>query len=969
VVDRLDSAARSTLDPAAAVRALERLRDTSDEARAEIEAAPQAVLSDLANLLVISPPSLEALRNHPAWIGRLARRAPGPSAPPALAGGDLDQVRASKLRESIDVALRDVAGLAPFDETVSRLSGLADAAIEHCLEHSWSELVGECPPGFGSAPEGIAVFALGKLGGRELNYSSDIDLVFIRRPEPESPGPAEQELRFFTKLGERVIRLLSHAGRDGFLYRVDMRLRPYGESGPLVPTLPSVIDYYDSWAEAWERQALLKLRFVAGAADVGRRFTEFASQFLFSRPMDDAALEELKRVKHRAEREYAQPTGRVHVKQGPGGIRDIEFYVQFLQLAAGSSLPAVRSASTLEAIERLSRARMLLDGEESALSIAYLLLRTVEHRLQLRSLTPNAILPENRSELESLARGLGFGGEDAAAQFEAVLGLHRARVRAMLERVYLTPGYLHVTDREGELAQLLTERTPRDRARDLLAQHRFEDPDRAWKNVRLLAVGPAGRMLPPGERRTFLGLAFRLLEVLGSSLDPDQALDHIESFASATGNRVSFLRSMAAQPAQLLRFADLVAFSNYAHQILVRHPEYLDTLVLDGATAAPRSRAELEAELLERLRQAPRSSGKPAIPDLLRRFRQRETIRVAYRDLAGESGPLEVSAELTDLAEACVQAALASATPGEDEGLVVLGLGKLGSRQMHYSSDLDLVFLYRDPRDEPGPEQRAERARRLDAGAERILELLADVTAEGTAYTVDLRLRPEGASGLLARSWTSFIEYAELYMKPWERMALVRARVIAPTAAAESWRELRDRVVYGFTWDAEAIESVRHLKRRIEAETRRESRTHLDFKHGHGGIADLEFLIQMLQVLHGAGDEAVRSPVIDVALPALERAGALSAAEASDLAAAHRFARKVETHYQLMDEGVAREISRESPQLTRLARSLGFTTGDAAGARRAFVAEWERHAARVRQLVERYFYGADAAQLNPMEER
>lgn len=972
--DRFASICGDTFAPALALRALGYLAESSPLARESLGACTQVFLKHLSELLVISPPMLDSLARHPEWIATLQSRVEAPEGDggakrefyekawasltsEAHQPEDLmDQLRAFRRREYLEISYRDVAGLDSLEQTIERLSWLADCVISWTLSYCWSQLTEQQQPARlenGPEPSGFAIFAFGKLGGGELNYSSDVDLLFLR----EASGD-EQDLRFFTRLGERLIQLLSQAGPDGFLYRVDMRLRPYGETGPLVPSLASLVTYYESWGEAWERQALIKARFVAGSKDLGRRFSDFAADFTFARQMDDSSLEEIKRVKHRAEKEYAQDRGRIHLKQGPGGVRDIEFYVQFLQLIAGRDHPEVRVRATLDAIERLGRARFLLEGEGSHLSLAYRFLRIAEHRLQLRGLTPRAVLPEEAGELALLATGLGFNQSAPVARFEAALRGHLSRVRAILERIYLTPGYLHLKEREEELAQLLSERTPRRRIRELLSQYGFQDIDKAWQNIRLLALGPAGRILPPGERRAFLGFAFTLLEVLRDSLDPDQALHRLESFAAASGNRVSFLRTLASRRPHLARLANLLAFSDLCHQVLTRHPEYFDTLAAGLHILEGRSLRDMSEELQERLARWPAGERKE---DFLRKFRQREMIRIAYRDLARLADPFEISRELSDLAEACVHEAVALARSGyRDFGgvLHVVALGKFGSTRLHYASDLDLMFFYNGPEGDAAAEVRAQLQQVQDEVVEKVLYLLAGITSEGSAYQVDLRLRPEGASGLLARSWAGFMEYACHFMQPWERMALVRSRMLGEDdAAARRWNEVLVDVAYGFPWNDGALDAIRHLKRRIESEKSRESTTHLDFKYGKGGIADLEFLVQFLQLVHGRDNPPVRTPVVSDAIPALAAVGAVSEDEGRVLLAAHRFQRHVENHYQLMEEWTSREISRESPLIAGLARSLGFTPGSPAAIAKEFLATWEDHAGKVRALVEKYFYG------------
>ncbi len=918
---------------------------------------------ELENLEKVSPVMRNALRNHPDWIAWLKRSIQSQDAPSLVAKwslwleesthgrNPLGALHPFKLRETIEIALRDIAGMSPFEETVARLSLLADWVIETALRLTWSELAVKNPAvPEGKPDEGFAVFALGKLGGRELNYSSDVDLIFCRRASED-----DRERRFFSRLGELLVQALGRSGPEGFLYRVDMRLRPHGETGPLVPTIESLENYYESWGEAWERQALIKVRAICGDEELCRRFMRFAGRFTFARQMDDSSLEEIKRVKHRSEKEYARTGGRIHIKQGAGGIRDIEFYVQYLQLIAGNQHPEVREAGTLKAIRALGGVKALLAGEESQLSLAYLFLRTLEHRLQLRALIAEELMPECRSEMEALALQLGLEPENRAAAdlLDRTLRGYQIRVRSILERIYLPPGTLRPREREEEFAQLLSERTPKDRVRNLLLLYGFRDTDKAWQNLRLMALGPAGHLLPPGERRAFLEIVFPLLEVLRESYDPDQALHHLESFAAASGNRVSFLRALASRRAHLSRLSNLLALSNLSHQILIRHPEYFDSLARGIHLQEGRKWADMFGELANRLQ----STQGPGRAIALRRYRQREMIRIAYRDLAGLGGTLDISGELSDLAEACLRASMELACESDEFPLQIVALGKFGSRQMHYSSDLDLLFLYEDP---PACATQAERTRlqlRQDHRVERLLELLAGVTSEGIAYKIDLRLRPEGGSGLLARSWTSFVDHTRKYMQPWERMALVRSRMLICAAPFRArWDEFLLKSVYEFGWDTAALEAVRYVKRRIEAEHNRESRINLDFKFGHGGITDLEFLIQLMQVRLGSKIPGVRAPGIQKALCAIRDAGAISEEECASLQSAHSLQRRVENHYQLIEEWTSREISRESPVLDRLARSLGYRDRGPESAKKAFLSDWNAAAHNVRSLVDKYFY-------------
>lgn len=972
---KTQAAASSSVSPDAALKAIEELRAGSESNSRLIDCCSADFLVCLANMLVLSPPMLEALRSHPDWLNwlqnRLAASEGGEVGKESLdaswsrwlkengtATAFLDLLRGFKRREYLHIVFSDLSGFASFAETVRSISTLAAWVVQKALAICWEQVTDEGPGDLKGrpTPSGFAVLALGKLGGNELNYSSDIDLIFCRRP-----SDAESERRFYTRLGERLIQSLSRSGPDGFLYRVDMRLRPHGETGPLVPTLPSLAGYYESWSEAWERQALIKARPVAGDADLSNRFRDFAGRFTFARQMEDSSLEEIKRVRHRAEKEHAGDVGRIDLKQGSGGIRDIEFYTQYLQLIGGWKHKRARSGTTIEAIRELADARLLLDGEESALLLAYVLFRIVEHRLQLRALTAQSVLPRDEKELGLLAAGLGYEGEQGVPEFMACLSRHRARVRSIFERIYLAPGYLSISEREEEFARLLSDRAPREQVRQLLQQYGFQDADKAWQNLRLMALGPEGRLLPPGERRSFLEFVFPLLDVLRDSIDPDRAIHHLEAFAAASGNRIAFLRALASRRSHLARLTNLLAFSMLAHMVLSRRPEFFDTLARGIHLHEGRGWLEMHREILDRLGASPRGESPGAI---IRRFRQREMIRIAYRDMAALADAWEVSAELSALGEACALATLDLTRPAElnfdrlyREDMLMIGLGKLGSRMMHYASDLDLVFLYDSPASGDSAEDRAYAQRGADNRVERILELLSAVTSEGNVYDIDLRLRPEGASGLLARSWEGFEEYAGRHMQPWERLALVRSRVLRGSSQQrEQWQSFLDRHVYGYAWNEEALEALRHLKRRIENEKSQESRTHLDFKYGRGGVLDLEFLVQWLQLRHGGENPAVRSPSLLEALSALRDGNAIRADEAESLLAAHLFHRQVENHYQLMEEWNSREISRESPALTRLARSLGFSGESPDEARRAFIARWESNAGLVRGRLEKHVF-------------
>jgi glutamate-ammonia-ligase adenylyltransferase len=448
--------------------------------------------------------------------------------------------------------------------------------------------------------------------------------------------------------------------------------------------------------------------------------------------------------------------------------------------------------------------------------------------------------------------------------------------------------------------------------------------------------------------------------VLRDTIDPDQALHNLEDFAAATGNRISFLRTLASRRPHLSRLTNLLALSNRCRQILSRHPEYFDSLARGIYLHEGRGEEEMYSELQNRAGASPRGEARDSV---LRKYRQREMVRIAYRDLANLADSLEVSRELSELASACLLAVLDwTRSPYTDpsqeqrDPLRLIVLGKLGSRQLHYASDLDLIFLYDAESGGDSPEWRARFQKEQDERVEKIIELLAAVTPEGTAYSVDLRLRPGGASGILARSWESFLEYSKQSMQPWERMALVRSRMLGASGEhSNRWDDFLGSVVYEYDWNEDAFESIRHIKRRIESEISKESRNYIDFKYGKGGIADLEFLVQFFQIKYGRQHLRIRTPNLKDAVLALHEAGIFKEREKDIILQAHQFERMVENRYQLMEEWSSREISRESAALVRLAASLGYR-GDAATVRKAFISEWNDIAGSVRRMVEEHFF-------------
>jgi [glutamine synthetase] adenylyltransferase / [glutamine synthetase]-adenylyl-L-tyrosine phosphorylase len=843
-----------------------------------------------------------------------------------------DGLRRFKRRELMRVAVRDLTGGVGVQDVGAELAALAEA----CLEAGVALAAREAGVGLagGGSPR-LAVLGMGKLGGGELNYVSDIDVLFCHEPaDGADPRAAERVAR-------AVVQGLSAVTPEGTCFRVDVNLRPEGRNGPLSRTLGSYRAYWERWAQPWELQALIKVRPVAGDRELAERFCAEAATRVYPPRLDPETVAAIRRNKARVEATVqARPDGERQVKLGPGGLRDVEFAVQLLQLVHGRHDAALRSGSTLVALERLTAAGFVGRADAAQLADAYRFLRTVEHRLQLARERRTHTIPADPAARRWLAATMGYHDGPQATAVEcfetdrrrhatAVRGLHaKLFYRPLLEAFGAVPAEL---DPEG--------------AAERLAALGFANPDRAMAHLRALTAGLSRRAT---LMRAMLPV---MLAWLAEAPDPDGGLAALRVVAERLGDRAALYGTLRDNPATAELLCTVLGTSRLLGDLLARHPELL-TAMADEHGFAARPVGELVAGATAIVG---RHEDPAAAWDGLRRFRRRELVRVAVRDLTGRAGVEEVGAELAALAEACLEAGLhvaARALPaaaGPPPRLAVLGMGKLGGGELSYVSDIDVIFCH-EPAD--GADPHAEQAAAAERLVRELLSGLGEVTPEGTGFRVDTDLRPEGRNGPLSRTLGSYRAYWERWAQPWELQALIKVRPVAGD------RELAERFcaeaatrVYPPRLDPATVAEVRRMKARVEAErlpAGADPRLHL--KLGPGGLADVEWTVQLLQLRLGGRRPEVRAQGTLPALAALAAAGAVEPGEAAWLADAYRLCLRIRNLAYLVAGRPVDSLPTDARASDRLAGAMGEP------GRQRLLERYRRATRRARRVVTARFW-------------
>ncbi|HEY1582475.1 MAG TPA: bifunctional [glutamate--ammonia ligase]-adenylyl-L-tyrosine phosphorylase/[glutamate--ammonia-ligase] adenylyltransferase [Chthoniobacterales bacterium] len=751
----------------------------------------------------------------------------------SIAAENFRLLRFWKNREMVRIALREVAGVAPFEETIVELSQLADICLTKVYEHWHNDLRQR----WGAPESPFAIIGVGKLGGRELNHSSDVDLIFVYGDEGQLAAKFSYH-EWFTRLGNKIIETFAASDPAGSLFRVDLRLRPEGSAGPLVRSLESMENYYAGFGEMWERLALIKARWICGDRELAYDFLRQLQPFVFPKSPTPDLLDEVAAIKRRIERDIVGFEDRErNVKLGVGGIREIEFVVQALQLLHAARHPFLQEASTLKALRGLAELEFLPNEDAASLESAYRFLRRLEHRLQIEAEQQTHTLPEDGEGLEKLARSLGFGDGPA------LLGALRERM-------------------EG--ARVIFQRVVQETASGSAAPsyENFRDQAQAAKAVTQLGESAAGFHVAPRTRQIFRKLRPLLLDWLNRAVDPDATLIQFVRFVEGYGFRSLLFELLAANPRLLELLVKTFDASEAAAGWLIRRPQWLEELTRSGML----DRTFRIAEHLERLE----SLGATAANlDEVRIYRHRELLRILLRDVLHLRPLPELLAEQTDLAEACLLFVDRLLNP--DQSLTLVALGKFGGREVGYGADLDLLFIGDDAR-----------------AAQNLIAKMGHNSAEGRVALLDPRLRPEGEKGPLVCSLDGFRRYGENRAQFWEVQMLTRARAISgrrrfdfEALAGELWRAAGER--------DDLVRQIENMLVRI-ANERGSGNDFFDFKTGIGGMIEAEFLVQGLQMR-----QRIWEPNFLRAVEKLAEQKAIEKSDAQSLGAAYNFLRRCES--------------------------------------------------------------------------
>jgi len=846
-----------------------------------------------------------------------------------------DHLRIAYRTHLLQLAARDVAENAEVADVAAELADLAGATLEAALAIARSE-VGEA-----AATCRLAVIAMGKCGGRELNYVSDVDVVFVA--EAVDGADEAAALKTAAMLAATMMRVCSASTGEGTIWPVDAALRPEGKAGPLVRTLASHVAYYQRWAKTWEFQALLKARPVAGDLALGQAYVEGVAPMVWQAADRPDFVADVQQMRRRVEETLPTAASHRELKLGPGGLRDVEFAVQLLQLVHGRSDDTLRSPNTLEALEALSTYGYVGRDDAAELDRAYRFLRTVEHRLQLHRLRRTHVMPEDEAELRRIGRSIGLR-QDSVVELDREWRRHAREVRRLHEKLFYRPLLSSVARLASDEARL----TP-EAARTRLEALGYEDPAGALRHLEALTAGVSRRA---AIQRTLLPV---LLGWFADAPDPDGGLLAFRRISDSLGTTHWYLRLLRDEGTVAHRLALLLASSRYAVDLLVRAPEAV-RLLADDAELVPRARAELAAEVAAA---AGRYDDDPTTAvGVARAVRRRELFRVAAADLLGIATVEQVEEALTDVAAVTVQAALdvaarsVAATRGADlpTRIAIIAMGRFGGHELGYASDADVLFVH-DPHDGADERDASEAAHAVVGELRRLLA----VPSPDPPLVVDADLRPEGRQGPLVRTLASYAAYYDRWSLVWESQALMRAEPIAGDAdLGREFVVLIDPVRYREGGLAEAdVREVRRIKARVEAERLpRGTDPQRHTKLGPGGLADVEWTVQLLQLRHAGRVPALRTTRTLDALRAAQDAGLVDAEQSLVLAHAWRTASRVRNATLLVRGRPGDNLPTDLRELTGVARVLGYPPG-AAG---RLVDDYRRATRRARTVVEQVFY-------------
>jgi glutamate-ammonia-ligase adenylyltransferase len=922
-------------DPDQALRLLLALLEASDERDELMDALrhSMALRERLSDVLGASEALGHFLRSHPeAWRDLDGREFQHIDA--VARARDGDELRVAYHRRVLQIAARDLTAVLNVDEVSEMLADLAGETLDAALAIARSDLpeqAEQCR---------LAVIGMGKAGGCELNYVSDVDVIFVAEPA-EGVGEA-QAMRAASQLATAMMRVCSEHTSEGTIWPVDAALRPEGKAGPLVRTLHSHLAYYERWAKTWEFQALLKARPMAGDRALGQEYAEAVGEMVWHAVERPNFVEDVQAMRRRVVDHIRDDRVQRQIKLGPGGIRDIEFAVQLLQLVHGRSDETLRSGTTLVALEALTRGGYVGREDGAALAAAYRFLRNLEHRLQLAHLRRTHVVPESQEELRALGRSLGYLSDSTRNLTEA-WKRHAREVRRLHEKLFYRPLLAAVAALPDDDVRL----TP-EAAKQRLNALGYVDPGAALRNLQALTSGVSRRA---AIQRTLVPV---MLKWFAEAPNPDQGLLAFRRVSEELGSTHWYLRQLRDEGAVAERMARVLASSRYATDLLMRAPEAVALLVHDEDLQPP-TEEQLRGEAVS---SAQRHDDPMAAINAVRAVRRRELFRCSAADLVEVVDIDTVGSSLSNIAVATLDGALAAAVRAVEAerrrsmttSVAVVAMGRLGGGEMGYGSDADVMFVH-EPHD--GADER-EAAEGAQAVANELRRMLA-VPGADPPMVVDADLRPEGKSGPLVRTLASYAAYYQRWSATWEAQALLRAKPVC--GDADLSRRFTD-LIDPLRWpeaglSADGVQEVRRIKARVDAERLprgADPATHT--KLGRGGLADIEWTVQLLQMRHAGRVPELRTTGTLQALQAAAEAGLLDEDDADVLASSWRLVSRVRNAMMLVRARPSDSLPREPRERSGVAYVCGYGADGA----EALVDDYLRVTRRARAVVDHVFW-------------
>lgn len=851
------------------------------------------------------------------------------------------------------IAMEDITGTADFQTTVRRISGLATAILTCTMQYVSSVLGMDMTKGF-------SIIGMGKLGAGELNYSSDIDIMYTASDQLYEQTGVQKITRF----AEQLTSLLSAQMPDGLIYRTDLDLRPDGKQGMLVPSLARMLTYYESWGETWERLALIKAAHCAGDEELSRAFLEGVRPFVFRKYLDFSTIDALKDIKQRIQLSLIKGFEQTwDVKLGEGGIRELEFYIQVMQLIRGGKEKGLRVRSTAGAIQSLSQQGIIRENSAADLTQSYILLRTLEHRIQQYQMLQSHRMPQDKKSERRVLRGILPPDERLEADAHTVAAAKLASAQEIIHNAFQELFYeqekIMETQRPGDIVKLFLPDTPDDTIKQKLAKMGFRDIGKTLEYIKLLRDGIPGARYSEKTKRIFHWLTPVFLKSTSETVDPDASLEHLVEFMKKIGARGIFYSLLKENPKTLSTLIQFFSMSDYLSHLLINYPEYLDSLVLARYVSLERSYQDLYNELNEAYHQLDDYEDKLR---LIREFKIKETLRIGINDINDNLNIVEVSEQLSNLADVIIAITLKfvieelepvyGVLPDmDDNGIAVIGMGKLGSRELNYNSDLDLVFIYGSESQTTKQMSAQEYCSKI---VQRFITAISISTESGHAYNIDTRLRPSGNLGPLVAHIDSFTQYHRESSMLWEKQALLKSRwIIGPQKLQDTFFSTIKNVLSSVRKDEGLRKEIHDMRMRLEKSVQ-EDASSFNFKKGVGGLMDIEFIIQYLELLYGNEDPAVFEKNTFLALEVLMEKGYIRKKDMDTVKDGYIFLRGLENRMRIDRDFSVEKIPKNEKELYPVAMRMGFRGKNAA---REFLDALVGKTSGIRRIYSTFLYG------------